>query len=148
MVNAMDSERRKAWNEARAEAYEVSLARHITAPVEKPAPAPVSRLTDAEILRLEMQTRELLSEHRLQELVDSRVEAAFEARQWQHEATLEAVGDALGKIRAQLRSEIAAEVGSLRADISIEKAHAVVAERVDHGEVVDMLVPMRSQRRA
>ena len=40
------------------------------------------------------------------------------------DARVEATGRALGEVRAKLREEIADAVGSLRADLTVEKAHA------------------------
>jgi hypothetical protein len=127
----MNSERQKLWNEVRAEAYEVSLGRHIVASVEKPAPAASLPPTDAELRQREIER----GRSTLNELIDARIEAAFEVRDWQHQATLDAVGDALGKIREQLRAEFAAEIGSLRADMTIERAHAADGVRRD---VIDL----------
>ena len=58
-------------------------------------------------------------------------------------ARMEATGKALGAIRAQMREEMAAEIGSLRADLAVEKAHR-------SGDVIDLpaVLPMRSVRRA
>jgi hypothetical protein len=54
---------------------------------------------------------------------------------------IEVVGEALGKIRKQLRKEISAEVGQLRAEISIAKrAHG-------DSQVIDLPSPLIRKRR-
>ena len=42
--------------------------------------------------------------------IDEKISAAFEARRWQHDATVEATGIALGQTRAMLRKEFAADL--------------------------------------
>jgi hypothetical protein len=103
-------------------------------PEPKPAPIPQPRsLTDAEA-------------QRWQTYIDNAIAAAFEARAWRDDARRDAIADFVADVRKQLRAEFQEQLGSLRADVTIQKA----AERRDHdgGEVVDMIEPMERKRRA
>jgi hypothetical protein len=96
-------ERQARWVELRAEAYEGPLARHECAPV------PASpRISAAEELRLKT-------------YIDTKIAAANAERD---ERWREVLGKLVSEVRKQLRAEISAEVGLLRADLTIEKAHA------------------------
>ena len=53
--------------------------------------------------------------------------------------TIEATGMALGKIRKQLRDEFAEQLGQLRTEISIAKAH-------EDGQIVDLPSPLVRRR--
>lgn len=69
--------------------------------------------------------------------VDTRIAHFFA----QHDKVrLEAMGTALGMMRKQLREEIAAEVGQLRAEVTLQRAHAGAR---DSGEVIDLPWPRR-----
>jgi hypothetical protein len=96
-------ERQARWVEIRAEAYEGPLARHEVAPAAAP-----SRLSGAEELRLK-------------NYVDTKIAAALAARD---EHWRDVLGALVSEVRKQLRAEISAEVGLLRADLTIEKAAA------------------------
>ncbi len=76
--------------------------------------------------------------------VDSRIEAHATANAWQHDATLEAVGQALAEIKKQLRGEILEQCGLLRADFTVATKHAAIESR--EAEVVSLM--RRSPRRA
>jgi hypothetical protein len=88
----------------------------------KPSPSPSQRsaLTDAE----------------LQALIDSRIALSLaeydKAHQLRRDALRDAVAEFVAGVRKQLRAEIAAEVGLLRADVEIAKAHdSNAAEVID-----------------
>jgi hypothetical protein len=128
-------ERKAAFAEARAEAYEVSLARHSVSSKSESSNNSNSdtqhrKLTDAE-------------GSRWQRYIDGQINTAISAAMAEHkmlaDARQEAVGKALGEVRKQLREEIAAEVGQLRADLTVEKAHG--------GEIIDLpALPLRDRR--
>ena len=58
---------------------------------------------------------------RLDEFVDHRVAAAFEARAWLDEAHNDAIAQVLAGMRRQLREEVATAVGELRAELHVAK---------------------------
>jgi hypothetical protein len=102
----------------------------------KPAPAPTSQARQPSVAEIE----QMRAADRTR-FVDGRISAAIAARD---EYWRDVLGGLVSAIRKQLRAEISAEVGQLRADIAIEKA----AERREHGEIIDMLVPLERKRRA
>ena len=126
-------ERKAAFAEARAEAYEVSLARHSVS--SKPESSNNSnsdtqhrKLTDAE-------------GSRWQRYIDGQINAAISAAMAEHkmlaDARQEAVGKALGEVRKQLREEIA-KSDSSAPDLTVEKAHG--------GEIIDLpALPLRDR---
>ncbi|MCK1447757.1 hypothetical protein IVB34_34465 [Bradyrhizobium sp. 2] len=74
--------------------------------------------------------------------IDDRISAAFKAREWQHGATLEAVGQALGETRKKVRAEFMAEVEKLRSELERGLGS-------DRGAAIDLpALPMRGARRA
>jgi hypothetical protein len=65
---------------------------------------------------------------------DAWVQAHIARALAQHDKVrLAAMGAALGMMRKQLREEIAAEVGQLRAEVTLQRAHAGAG---DNGEVI------------
>lgn len=101
----------------------------------KPEPAPVQcKLTNSETARWKS-------------YIDGQINAAVSAAMAEHrmlaDARREAVGKALGEVRAKLREEIVAAVGELRADLTIEKAHAG-----DRATVIDLPAVLPRDRRA
>lgn len=128
MVTVMDPKARNAaFAVARAEAYEKSLANHSV--VARSAPATVSHgITDTD--------------------VEQMIAEAFEARQWRHEATLEATGIALGQVRDQLRAEFEEKITALQADFEILKAHRGNRLAFPDDDTVIDLPNFRNDRRA
>jgi DNA-binding GntR family transcriptional regulator len=144
----MDADERKAaFALARATAYEVSLARHSVVPEPAPTPQPHA-LTDAEMLRLET-------------LIDNKIVAAFEARQWEHDATVEAVGRALGETRKKMRAEIQEQIAKAhRPDAGQEffdlddgvkqdtDLHRPILNAIDNPIEQNIMKPIRERNRA
>jgi hypothetical protein len=96
-------DRRARWIVMCAESYEGPLARHECAP--EPAP---SRISAAEELQWK-------------KYIDAKIAAAITERD---ERWRDVLGALVAEVRKQLRAEISAEVGLLRADVTITKAHA------------------------
>lgn len=93
----------------------------------QPPPLPPRSLTDAEIKRM--------------------IAEAFEARQWRDDARRDAVAKFVAQVREQLRKEFAAEVGSLRADLTLARA-LTYEQPVDRSaEIVDMVQPLQRRQR-
>ena len=88
-----------------------------TMPRRSPAPQPARTMTDTEIARM---IADAMAE------VDSRIAAAFQSREWQNKAILDAVGEALGKERERMRQELRAEI----AKSSGESAHTELDGRL------------------
>jgi hypothetical protein len=97
------AERRARWVELTAESYETVLAKHEIAPTTASP-----RLSAAEELRWK-------------KFIDAKIAAANAERDkiWR-----DVFGALISEVRKQLRSEIVTAVGELRADVTIEKAHA------------------------
>jgi hypothetical protein len=134
----MDLEERKAaFAVARAEAYEVSLARHAVTPKPEPPPLPPRTYTDSEISNMIASVQADISSK------IAAVDRRFAALQAKESEMLKGIGMALvegvTEVRNQLHCEILTEVGQLRAEVA--------AEQRQGGEVVDMLQP-RGARRA
>lgn len=151
MVTAMDREaRRAAFAQAKSESLDAlehpgamgerKLAQlaATSAAVTKAMPdrvdvvkrvevIPPQKLTDAETARIEQETRALLTEYRMQSMVDSRVKsrvdskiaAAFQARAWQDDARRKAMVEfVVDRISKQVAAEITkAHVGGDRAGV-------------------------------
>ena len=105
---------------------------HAGMPKQEPEPVRQPTVREVELMRAADWTA----------FVVSRIDAAFEARAWRDAAMTEAVGKALGEIRKQLRSEFEEQLGQLRADVTIQRAHE--RHEQDHGgEIIDMLEPRK-----
>lgn len=93
---------------------------------QQPPPLPSRTFTDAEIARMFAN-------------VQKGIDDALEARQRRDDLLRDAIGDALGEVRGQLRDElskVSEQVGNLRADIEIAKAHDT-----DRGDVTVLPMP-------
>jgi hypothetical protein len=148
----MDDRARAILDEARETLHRVrnvtverrdSSAEYWQRPEPAPEPGPQPRqpsVAEIEMLRSQDWTR----------FVDGRINAAFEARAWRDDARQDAIGGALSEIRKQLRAEFQEQLGQLRADLVIEKAHGSKLDSVSPiSEVIDLpALPLRSQRRA
>jgi hypothetical protein len=133
----MDAERRADWIKARAEAYEVSLARHIVAPKSEPK---VEILPPVKLDETEKRARELLAQYAAQTFVDGRVEHANAARD---ELWRDVLGGMIAELRKAWRAEINEQVGLLRADYTIDKA---AAERREHDGNEVTALSLRARR--
>jgi hypothetical protein len=143
VVTDMDAEARKAaFAEAKARSLD-ALARTADVKVEprdhgveywqrpEPAPAPVPQPNQPTVAEIEM-----LRSQDWARFVDGRLSAALAAHD---ELWRDVIGAVIAEERKKMRAEISAEVGQLRADVTVQKAHA-------GGDVVE-LPPFIERRR-
>ena len=155
MVTIMDNDERQAiLDKARANvdrlrdlkvehrAYDDDVLMRWRAGMPRPAPPP----TMAEI---EQRIADAMAD------IDSRIAAAFEARAWEHEATLEAIGMAFAEERKHGRGELAAGIEKLKSEFDLRLSALLQAtEKLergiggDRGTVIDLPAILPRDRRA